>query len=199
MANQQDKQQLRKDYYVRDSGRVIFGSSTVEEIHEDDEGDGFSIRYKTVGGVNQAIVIDEDDRIYEIDAITLSRKVVEARTLYKRKTDKIRPANQPHTGGLKPEGDEDWKLKLAGNPSPVNAKYPWLIPKFSDRVKGTRLTKEHIDRLKIGKGVAQQEKDVLIEVLYNREAGIVFDFMEKGVFEPEVEPPHKIPVIQHEP
>jgi len=105
--DQQDKQQSRKDYYASDSGRVIFGSSAIEEIHEDDEGDGFRVRYETVGGVNQAMVIDDDDGIYENDAITVSRKVVEAHTLYKQKKDKIRPANQPHTGGLKPGEDED--------------------------------------------------------------------------------------------
>ena len=197
--NQQDKQQSRKDYYTSDSGKVIFGSNAVEEFHEDDERDRFRVRYETVGGVNQATVIDDDDGIYGNDAITISRKVVEARTLYKRKKDKIRPANQPHMGGLKPGGDEDWKLKLAGNPSRANAKYPWLIAKFSDMVKGPRLTKERIDGLKIGKGVSQQEKDVLMEVLFNREASIVFDFTEKGVFKPEVEPSHKILVIPHEP
>jgi len=204
--DQQDKQQSRKDYYASDGGRVIFGSSAIEEIHEDDEGNGFRVRYETVGEVNHATVIDQDDNdgIYENDAITISRKVVEARalykarTLYKRKKDKIRPANQPHMGGLKPGVDEDWKLKLAGHPSPVNAKYPWLIPKFLDMVKGTRLTKEHIDGLKIAKGVSQQEKDVLMKVLFNREAGITFDFTEKEVFKPEVEPPHIVPVIPHE-
>jgi len=165
--NQQDKQQSRKDYYASDGGKVIFDSA-VEEFHEDDEDDGFRVRYETVGGVNQAMVIDDDDRIYENNAITISRKVVEARTLYKRKKDKIQPANQPYTGGLKPVGDEDWKLKLAGNPSPANAKYLWLIPKFSDMVKRTRLTKEYIHKLKIGKGVSQRENDVLMEVLFNR-------------------------------
>jgi len=38
-----------------------------------------------------------------------------------------------------------------------------------------------------------------MEVLYNREAGIAFDFMEKGAFKLEVEPPHIIPTIQYEP
>jgi len=44
------------------------------------------------------------------------------------------PANQPHTGGLKPEGDEDWKIKL-----------------FSKIPRGTRLTAERMDGLKIGR------------------------------------------------
>jgi len=61
------------------------------------------------------------------------------------------------------------------------------------------LTAERIAGLKIGTGITNQEREVLIEVLYNREAGIAFDFTEKGVFKPEVEPPHIIPTTQHEP
>jgi len=35
--------------------------------------------------------------------------------------------------------------------------------------------------------------------LFSREKGIAFDFTEKGVFKPEVEPTHVIPTIAHEP
>jgi len=115
---------------------VICESSSVEEVHVDDEGDVFRVRYETISGVNRVTVIDD----YENDGI--NKKVIEARTLYKRKKDKILPANQPHTGGLKPGGDEDWKSKLVGNPSPMNPKYPWLITKFSGITRGTRLTSE---------------------------------------------------------
>ena len=40
---------------------------------------------------------------------------------------------------------------------------------------------------------------MLLEVLFNREAGIVFNFTEKGYFKPEVEPLNAIPMIQHDP
>jgi len=109
------------------------------------------------------------------------------------------PANQPYPVGLKPEGNEDWKIKLIGVPSPVNSKYTWLIPKFSTIARGTRLTTERIAGVKIGDQIMKQEKEVLMEVLCNREEGIAFDFIEKGVFKPEVEPPHIIPMIEHVP
>jgi len=61
------------------------------------------------------------------------------------------------------------------------------------------LTAQRIAGLKIGTGITNQERELLMEVLYNREAGIAFDFTEKGVFKPEVESLHIIPTIQHEP
>ena len=36
-------------------------------------------------------------------------------------------------------------------------------------------------------------------MLFNREAGIAFDFIEKGRFSDDVEPPHVIPTILHTP
>jgi len=38
-----------------------------------------------------------------------------------------------------------------------------------------------------------------MEVLFTREKGIAFDFSEKAVFKPEVEPPHVILTITHKP
>jgi len=88
---------------------------------------------------------------------------------------------------------------LIGLPCPENKKYPWLIPKFSDIERGSRLTPERIEKLKIGKGITKEEREVLMEVLFSREKGILFDFTEKGVFKPEVEPPHVIWTIAYEP
>jgi len=124
---------------------------------------------------------------------------MEALSLCKQKNDKMLLANQLYTGGLKHEGDEDSKIKLVRNPSPINIKYLWLIPKFSNIPRGTRLTTEHISGLKIGMGITNQEKEILMEVLYNGEAEIAFDFTEERVFKPEVEPSHIIRVIKHEP
>jgi len=119
--------------------------------------------------------------------------------LYKGKKDKIRPANQQHTGGIKPEGRDNWKKLLLGLLCPENQKYPWLIPRFSDIERGSRLTPERIEKLKIEKDIMKEEREVLREVLFSREKGIAFDFTEKGVFKQEVEPPHVIPTIAHEP
>jgi len=88
--------------------------------------------------------------------------------LYQNKKDKIRPANQQHTGGIKLEGSENWKKLLIGLPCLENKKYPWLIPKFSDIECVSRLTPEGIEELKVGKGITKEEGEVLMEVLFCR-------------------------------
>jgi len=87
---------------------------------------------------------------------------------------------------------------LIGLPCLENKKYPWLIPKFSDIERGSRLTLERIEKLKIGKSIMKEEQEVLMEVLFSREKGITFDCTKKGVIKPEVEPPHVIPTMAHE-
>jgi len=49
-------------------------------------------------------------------------------------------------GGIKPEGSENWKKLLIGLPCPESKKYPWLIPKFSDIERGSRLTTKRIEK-----------------------------------------------------
>ena len=128
---------------------------------------------------------------------------VEINTLYKRKKDKVKPVNRPHKEGPKPEEVEKWKEQIAvykgDDRNKSGSQYPWLIPKFSNIERGRRLTPKRIKKLKIGESVASEERIVLLEVPFNREAGIAFDFTEKGYFKPEVEPPHAIPTIQHDP
>ena len=68
-------------------------------------------------------------------------------------------------------------------------KYPeWVIPKCSVLPRGSRLTEERLQALKIGNSLIPQELDVLIEVLYNREASLAWDFTECGKLEDFVEP-----------
>ena len=127
----------------------------------------------------------------------------EINTLYKRKKDKVNPVNRPHKEGLKPEGVENWKEQIAVYKSDDNNKsgsqYPCLIPKFSNIGRCRRLTPKRIEKLKIGESLTSEERIVLLEVLFNTEAGLAFDFTEKGYFKPEVEPPQAIPTIQHDP
>ena len=122
--------------------------------------------------------------------------------MYKRKKDKVKPVNRPHKEGPKPEEVEKWKEQIAvykgDDRNKSGSQYPWLIPKFSNIERGRRLTPKRIKKLKIGESVASEERIVLLEVPFNREAGIAFDFTAKGYFKPEVEPPHAIRTIQHD-
>ena len=56
-----------------------------------------------------------------------------------------------------------------------------------------------MEKLKIGEKITPAEREVLVEVLFNRATGIAFDFSEKGCFRPEIEPPHVIPTVDYMP
>ena len=51
--------------------------------------------------------------------------------------------------------------------------------------------------MKIHEKITLAEREVLVEVLFTREAGIAFDFSESGCFRPEIEPPHVMPTVDH--
>ena len=72
-----------------------------------------------------------------------------------------------------------------------------MITKFSDIRKGERLTPERVEKLKIGASVTPEEKDMLIEMLYNREKALAFDFTQLGRVSSDVAPPQVIRTIPH--
>jgi hypothetical protein len=104
------------------------------------------------------------------------------------------------TGGDKPGGIPDWVQKskekdIYHEPSGTYSR--WLIPKFSVINKGDRLTPERIEKLKIGASITPEEKDLLIEMLYNREKALAFDFSQLGRVSRDVAPPQVIKTIPH--
>ena len=101
------------------------------------------------------------------------------RTMYKRKKDKVRPVDVSQSDGSKPGGTEDWHEKAveeerrSGYNMP-RAKYDqYLTPKFSDIPRGSRLTPERIETLKIGEDVTPKERELLLVILFNREKVLV--------------------------
>ena len=129
-----------------------------------------------------------------------SSGILDVDTSYKKKADKVKPVDLPHKGGLKPEGKEDWRQRAIVKEVYTLGKYSWwIIPKFSTIKKGTRLTTERIEKLNMAKNLMAREKDVFLEVLFNREAAIAFDFTEKGHFSNEIEPLHVVCTIPHTP
>ena len=59
------------------------------------------------------------------------------------------------------------------------------------------LTEERIKKLKVGSDLSAEEYDVFLEVLFNCEASIAFDFTENGHFSNDMKPPYVIPTISH--
>ena len=81
----------------------------------------------------------------------------------------------------------------------AGAAYPGLlIPKFPAIEWGRRLTQARIWSLNIGEHHTPNERDHLLEMLFNREAAITFHSSEKGRFHDFIEPPSVIPTVPHE-
>ena len=84
------------------------------------------------------------------------------------------------TDGKKPGGISNWvaKSKETNVKHPEMGKYDkWLAPKFLDIEKGSRLTEERIAKLIIGKDLTAEEKELFLEMLFNKEKAIVFNYL----------------------
>lgn len=72
---------------------------------------------------------------------------------------------------FKPNGSDTWRIDAIKKKISIlnsNNKYIyWLIPKFTSVVKGARVTPEQLAKMIIRDGITSQEKEVLIEMLYN--------------------------------
>ena len=53
--------------------------------------------------------------------------------------------------------------------------------------------------MRIGTDLWREERELLMEVLFNREGAIAFDSSEKGRFHDDIEPLHAIPTVPHKP
>ena len=108
---------------------------------------------------------------------------VEVNGMYKRKAEKVRPVDLGESDGNKPGGVLDWVAKSKEmDVKSHDEKYPeWLIPKFSDIERGSRLTKERLENLIIGEGLTPQEQDVFVEMLFNHEKVLAFEWAHKGM------------------
>src|SRR5205085_1829997 len=123
------------------------------------------------------------------------------RTLYKRKGVKVVPVDEGHAAGEKPAWEAGWRDRLLAEEKERRldvGKYAGiLVPKFSTIKRGEQLTPERLPKLEMGKELRPAERELLTEMLFNREATIAFDSAEKGRFHDFIEPPYVIPRIPH--
>ena len=128
-------------------------------------------------------------------------------TMYKRKADKVRPVNMADPSGDNPGGVQDWEKRamerrmraleekrLKRETGPFSA---WITPKFSAMARGSRLHGERKAKLLVGE-ITPEERELLIEMLYNREEALAWTFDEMGQIHMDVAPPQKIRTIPHE-
>ncbi|RDW88499.1 hypothetical protein BP6252_00531 [Coleophoma cylindrospora] len=99
--------------------------------------------------------------------------------------------------GTKPRGTRYWidKVMKTEKQTEIGPYDHWITPKFSGIARGSRLTLERIENLIIRTSITLQEREVLMELLYAREAYIAFNFEEIGLLRPEVAPPQEIRTI----
>ena len=127
--------------------------------------------------------------------------------MYKRKAERMLPVNTDESTGEKPGGSVDWydrmwKMKITDNqhrekdpPTPFDE---YLVPRFSSIKRGTRLTPERLEKMQIGELLWPREREMLVEILYRREAALAWSFDDVGKIEEEVTPPVKIRTVPHE-
>jgi hypothetical protein len=109
-------------------------------------------------------------------------------TAYKTKANKVWLVDSSKMDSSKPGGQLDWleQSKLDDVPCQDSGQYSdWIIPKFSDIPKGSQLTKEQIKNL-IVEDLWTKEQKLFIEVFYNWEKALAFDFLYIGKVKPDV-------------
>ncbi|CAM1507682.1 Fc.00g073230.m01.CDS01 [Cosmosporella sp. VM-42] len=124
-------------------------------------------------------------------------------TLYKRKGVKVHPRDDIPSDGTIPEGDVNWKRTkwpevqgLMDSSTPFS---DWITPKFSLIEKGSRIYGDRLQGLldQVEGHLTQQEIELFLQIMYNREAALSWDFEESGKVDPMIAPPQVIKVIDH--
>ena len=132
------------------------------------------------------------------------RSQVRVDAVYKRKADKVLPVGEGVLDGTSPGGDRGWKLKRIEAEKARGLLWPprkfdhWLTPKFSDMPRGERLTNERAAKLVVGEELWPKERELFLEMLYNREKALAFDFSHCGRIHEDVAPPQEIRTIEHQ-
>jgi hypothetical protein len=112
-------------------------------------------------------------------------------TAYKTKANKVRLVDPRQTDSFKPRGCLDWLERSRASNVPCGPRMytEWITPKFSDIRKGTCLTNKQIKDLVVRDSLWPKEKEVFLEMLYNQEKAIAFDFSHIRKVKLDVAPP----------
>ena len=74
----------------------------------------------------------------------------------------------------------------------------WFTAKFLSIARGSRLTPERVERVVCGSIIIEREREVLLELLYKREAALAWDFAEIRRVRDEVTDPQVIKTVDYE-
>ena len=133
-----------------------------------------------------------------------SANSVHVRTAYKRKADKVQPVDTDKSDGSKPGGFVDWRERAEAREKTEGIglqdyKFKrYISPRLAKFPRGQRLTKQRFEELVIGPDLTALESELLVEILYNREGALAWDWTELGRISHEVAPPQRIKTVNHQ-
>lgn len=136
---------------------------------------------------------------------TQSYRTGQVNTLYKKVADKVRPVDDPGPPEKNNFGREDWKelaierqlLRLSLRPADIGPYDHILERRYAPFPRGLRLTPERLKEQNVGEQLFPREREILHQMLFNREGAIAFTFTESGRISHEVAPPYKIKTVPH--
>ncbi len=123
-------------------------------------------------------------------------------TIYKRKNQKIKFSDICVSDDFKSDDDASWKKNIIKKKkyfkNLIDQFAEFLISKFSELTKKARLKFERIQRMQIENELLKRKKELLLEMLFNREVALFWNFIEKDSIRSEISSSMKIRTISHE-
>jgi hypothetical protein len=121
---------------------------------------------------------------------------------YKRKNQKMKLSDICVSNDFKSDDDITWKENIIKKKKYfknfTNQFAEFFISKFFELTKEARLKLERIQRMQIKNELLKREKELLLEMLFNREIALFWDFIEKDSVRSKVTSFMKIRTMSHE-
>jgi beta-N-acetylglucosaminidase len=122
--------------------------------------------------------------------------------VYKRKNQKMKFSDICVSNDFKFDDDITWKENIIKKKkyfkNLTNQFFKFLIFKFFELTKKTRLKFERIQRMQIENELLKREKEFFLEMLFNREIAFFWDFIEKDSIRSKITSFMKIRTMFHE-
>ncbi len=143
----------------------------------------------------------KNDFVTFVQALRIFFKI-KVYTIYKRKNQKIKLNNICVSNDFKSDDDVSWKKNIIKKKkyfkNLIDQFAEFFISKFSELTKETRLKFERIQRIQIKNELLKRKKELLLEMLFNREIALFWNFIEKDSIRLEITSLMKIRTMSHE-
>ena len=126
-------------------------------------------------------------------------------SLYKRKSEKVRPVDSDEYFGQVPGQAQGWRDEARArqlrerHPDNPNKYDQYYQPRYASFPRGQRLTPERMETFDIGEGLSKEELEALKEMLYRREAALSWSFRECGKLSVDAVGEMEIVTVHHTP